>query len=111
MTSWQGAIDAPTRYPHACMGVTIPEQLPKRVQDILAAGEVKVSVVSYWELALKKGRQTALVLDPKDWWYRCITCPAVEVLPVRVAHVDQLDALPDVHPRSLRPHADRPGHG
>jgi PIN domain nuclease of toxin-antitoxin system len=47
---------------------TIPEDLPKRVRDILATGKLKVSVASYWELAL-----------------------------VRVAHVDQLDALPDLH--------------
>jgi PIN domain nuclease of toxin-antitoxin system len=37
------------------------------------------------------------VLDPKDWWARYITKPAVEVLPVRVAHVDQLDALAEWH--------------
>jgi len=78
-------------------GITIPEELPQRVRDILAEGEVIASVVSYWELALKKGRQTALVLDPKDWWSRYITRPAVEVLPVRVTHVDQLDSLPDWH--------------
>ena len=78
-------------------GVTIPEELPRRVQDILVAGEAKVSVVSYWELALKKGRQTAVVLDPKDWWNRYVTSPAVEVLPVRVVHVDQLNSLPDLH--------------
>src|SRR5690348_14614111 len=78
-------------------GVTVPEQLPGRVRDILASGEVTVSVVSYWELILKKGRPTALVADPKAWWDRYITRVAVEVLPVRVAHLDQLDALPELH--------------
>jgi PIN domain nuclease of toxin-antitoxin system len=78
-------------------GITAPEELPKRVLDILAAGEVVASVVSYWELILKKGRPTALVLDPKDWWARYVTRSAVEVLPVRVAHVDQLDALAEWH--------------
>ena len=78
-------------------GVTVPEQLPARVRDILAAGEVTASVVSYWELILKKGRQTALVVEPKAWWERYITRPAVEVLPVRVAHIDHLDALPEWH--------------
>ena len=77
--------------------VTVPEQLPGRVRDILAAGDVTASVVSYWELALKKGRKTALVLEPKLWWERYITRQAVEVLSVRVAHVDQLDALAEVH--------------
>src|ERR1044072_786295 len=78
-------------------GVTVAEQLPARVRDILAAGEVTASVVSYWELILKKGRQTALVVEPKAWWERYITRPAVEVLPGRVGHVDHLDALPEWH--------------
>jgi PIN domain nuclease of toxin-antitoxin system len=78
-------------------GISVPEQLPGRVRDILTRGEVTVSVVSYWELILKKGRQTALVADPKAWWDQYITRMAVEVLPVRVAHLDQLDALPELH--------------
>src|SRR5271165_6694464 len=78
-------------------GITAPEDLPQRVRDILSAGEVIASVVSYWELILKKGRPTALVLDPKDWWTRYITRMAVEVLPVRVTHVDQLGALAEWH--------------
>ena len=47
--------------------VTIPEELPVRVREILASGEVKASVVSYWELVLKKSRQTAPVLEPAGW--------------------------------------------
>ena len=78
-------------------GITAPEELPQRVREILTAGEVIVSVVSYWELMLKKGRPTALVLDPKDWWTRYVTRSAVEVLPVRVNHVDLLEALPEWH--------------
>lgn len=78
-------------------GITAPEELPQGVREILTAGEVIASVVSYWELMLKKGRPTALVLDPKDWWARYVTRPAVEVLPVRVNHVDRLDALAEWH--------------
>jgi PIN domain nuclease of toxin-antitoxin system len=77
--------------------ITIPERLPARVRQILAKDEVAASVVSYWELVLKKGREAALVLEPKAWWERYIARPAVEVLPVRVAHVDRLDALPGFH--------------
>jgi PIN domain nuclease of toxin-antitoxin system len=78
-------------------GVTAPEQLPARVRDLLAGGEVKASVVSYWELALKKGRQNALVLQPAAWWQRHVTRASVEVLPVRVAHVDRLQDLGNWH--------------
>jgi PIN domain nuclease of toxin-antitoxin system len=78
-------------------GVTIPERLPARVQEILAAGEIKASVVSYWELVLKKGRQTAVVLQPLAWWERYVTRQSVEVVPIRVDHVDRLDGLPEWH--------------
>jgi PIN domain nuclease of toxin-antitoxin system len=78
-------------------GVTAPEQLPARVREILQEEEVKASVVSYWELMLKKGRSNALVLDPVPWWERHVTRSSVEVLPVRVSHVDRLDTLAAVH--------------
>lgn len=78
-------------------GVTAPEQLPARVQEILRAEEVTASVVSYWELMLKKGRPHALVTDPMPWWERYVTRSSVEVLPIRVAHVDQLDRLAAIH--------------
>ena len=79
------------------MGHRPPEQLPSRVRQILSAGEVTASVVSYWELVLKKDRKTALVLEPKAWWERYITRLSVQVLPVRVAHIDKLDVLPEWH--------------
>jgi PIN domain nuclease of toxin-antitoxin system len=78
-------------------GITTPEQLPAPVRKILAAGDVKASVVSYWELMLKKGRPNALVLHPAQWWVHYVTRASVEVLPVRVAHVDRLEELGDWH--------------
>src|SRR5262245_9064278 len=77
--------------------VTVPEELPARVRGILASGKVMASVVSYWELVLQKGRHTAAVLEPAVWWDRYITRLAVEMLPVRVAHLDRLDVLPEFH--------------
>ena len=61
---------------------------------VLSAGEVTASVVSYWELVLKKGRKTALVLEPKAWWERYITRPSVKVLPVRPLRAHHSDILP-----------------
>lgn len=78
-------------------GVVAPEKLPPRVREILAEGEVKASVVSYWELILKKGRPSSLVLDPLPWWERYVTRHAVEVLPIRVMHVDRLNELAEWH--------------
>jgi PIN domain nuclease of toxin-antitoxin system len=78
-------------------GVTAPEQLPPRVHEILRTEEVKATVVSYWELMLKKSRPNALVVDPASWWERYVTRSSVEVLPIRVAHVDRLDTLAAIH--------------
>jgi PIN domain nuclease of toxin-antitoxin system len=78
-------------------GVTAPERLPARVQEILRTEEVTASVVSYWELMIKKGRPNALVLEPMSWWERYVTRSSVEVLPIRVAHVDRLDTLAGIH--------------
>ena len=78
-------------------GVIAPDQLPARVREILTAGDVKVSVVSYWELMLKKGRQNAIVIHPAAWWDRFVTRASVEVLPVRVSHIDQLQELGEWH--------------
>lgn len=78
-------------------GVSAPEKLSGTVREILARGEVSASVVSYWELMLKKGRPGALVIDPQRWWDRYVTRHAIEVLAVRVAHVDRLDELPVLH--------------
>jgi PIN domain nuclease of toxin-antitoxin system len=78
-------------------GISVPEQLPPRVREILAVGEVKASVVSYWELMLKKGRPNALVVHPVDWWERYVTRTSVEELPIRVSNVDRLDGLGEIH--------------
>jgi PIN domain nuclease of toxin-antitoxin system len=56
-----------------------------------------VSVVSLWELILKKKRGTAPVRDPVVWWAEHVTDRETEVVPVRVPHVIQCDRLADVH--------------
>jgi PIN domain nuclease of toxin-antitoxin system len=37
------------------------------------------------------------VVHPVAWWQRHVTRASVEVLPVRVAHVDRLDELAEWH--------------
>jgi PIN domain nuclease of toxin-antitoxin system len=54
-------------------------------------------VVSLWELVIKKNRQGAPVREPLAWWDRYIARPGIEVLPVRVRHIAELDALPKRH--------------
>lgn len=77
-------------------GIAAPTQLPARVHELVVAGQAKASVVSYWELMLKKGRQNAAVINPRRWWERRDRS-SVEVLPIRVAHVNRLDQLGEWH--------------
>jgi PIN domain nuclease of toxin-antitoxin system len=77
--------------------ISAPEKLSRKARRIVESGDVKASVVSYWELILKKSRSRAPVRNPVAWWERYITRGAVEVLPLRVAHLNQLDGLTAVH--------------
>jgi PIN domain nuclease of toxin-antitoxin system len=76
---------------------TAPELLSPAARDAIETYQIKVSVVSLWELIAKKTRPGAPVREPLPWWDRYITRAGVEVLPVRVPHLSSLDCLPDVH--------------
>jgi PIN domain nuclease of toxin-antitoxin system len=74
-----------------------PERLTPRAREIVESKQLKASVVSFWELVLKKTRKDAPVHEPAAWWDRYISRAAVEVLPVRPQHVIALDRLPEWH--------------
>jgi len=76
---------------------SVPELLSPAARDAIETRQIKVSVVSLWELIAKKNRRDAPVREPLAWWDRYITRADVEVLPVRVPHLGSLDSLPDVH--------------
>ena len=77
--------------------VSAPEKLSRKARRIVESGAVKASVVSYWELILKKSHPRALVTDPVSWWERFVNRSSVEVLPLRVAHITELDGLTQLH--------------
>ncbi len=77
--------------------VSAPEKLSRKARRIIESGAVKASVVSYWELILKKSRPRALVTDPVAWWEQFVSRSSVEVLPLRVAHITELDGLTQLH--------------
>jgi PIN domain nuclease of toxin-antitoxin system len=74
-----------------------PELLSDPARQVIESRQIKVSVVSFWELMLKKARKEAPLADPAAWWDRYITRASIEALPVRVGHIAQLDNLPDLH--------------
>ena len=74
-----------------------PERLSVQARDLIAAGSPVVSLVSLWELVIKRRRASAPVLDPLQWWARYVAGPGIEMLPVRIGDLAQLDLLPDLH--------------
>jgi len=77
--------------------ITSPEKLSRKARRIIESGAVKASVVSYWELIFKKSRPRALGIDPVSWWEQFVSRSSVEVLPLRVAHITELDGLTQLH--------------
>jgi PIN domain nuclease of toxin-antitoxin system len=65
-------------------------QNPKRL--------VAVSVVSYWEVAIKAKKKIFQIDDVGEWWdRRVLPYIDLEAVPVREAHVSELLRLPDIH--------------
>jgi PIN domain nuclease of toxin-antitoxin system len=77
--------------------ISAPEKLSRKARRIVESGAVKASVVSYWELILKRSSPRALVTEPVTWWEQFVNRSAVEVLPLRVAHITELDGLTQLH--------------
>ncbi len=74
-----------------------PERLSTRARELVSEGRAVVSVVSLWELVIKRRRASAPVADPLLWWERYVTGAGIQTLPVLIEHVAQLDRLPDLH--------------
>jgi PIN domain nuclease of toxin-antitoxin system len=74
-----------------------PERLGPAARAAAQSRQVKVSVVSLWEMIVKKNRNTTAVRDPVVWWEQHITRAETEVIPIRVSHLAELGRLPDIH--------------
>lgn len=83
---------------HALLwAVGAPDRLSLAAREAVESRMIKVSVVSLWELIIKKNRLAAPVTDPPSWWERHIIQAAVEVVAIRVPHLMALARLPDLH--------------
>src|SRR5687768_9242153 len=74
-----------------------PHRLSAAARAAVDSGEARVSVAALWELLVKKTRKGAPVRHPLRWWNRHITRAEIEVVPVRVEHLAELDVLADIH--------------
>jgi PIN domain nuclease of toxin-antitoxin system len=59
---------------------------------------IAVSVVSYWEIAIKANKKIFDIDDVPGWWDRRVL-PFIDLEPVSVRqeHVSELSSLPDIH--------------
>jgi PIN domain nuclease of toxin-antitoxin system len=59
---------------------------------------IAVSVVSYWEIAIKANKKIFDIDDVPGWWNRRVL-PFIdlETVPIREEHVGELSRLPDIH--------------
>lgn len=78
-------------------GKHVAMRLSPAVRAAIESETVRVSSVSLWELILKKRRSGAAVSDPLPWWDRYVSRAGVQVVPVRIAHLAELDSLPELY--------------
>ena len=59
---------------------------------------IAVSVVSYWEVAIKASKKVFRIEDVSSWWARrVLPFSDLETLPIREEHVSELIRLPEIH--------------
>ena len=74
-----------------------PERLSAPARTALRKGPLILSVVNYWEVAIKARKGLFKIPDPVSWWSRATTLLGGEILSIRAAHISALVGLPGVH--------------
>ena len=75
----------------------VPEMLGAEARKIMDTAELTASVANLWELCIKSGKKGALVNDPVVWWHTYVARAELATLPIRLADVLSLSALPEIH--------------
>ncbi|MGH9604714.1 MAG: type II toxin-antitoxin system VapC family toxin [Terracidiphilus sp.] len=74
-----------------------PPSLSKRAKAAVASGPNYLSVVSFWEVAIKSMKGRIDVGDPRIWWAEALDKLVATPLMLRPEHVDALLKLPAFH--------------
>jgi PIN domain nuclease of toxin-antitoxin system len=74
-----------------------PERLSATARETISAGELCVSVASYWEIVIKANKGQLKIADPVSWWNRATQLLGTEVLPIRASHISAIATLPNIH--------------
>jgi len=81
----------------ALMALTDPALLARRVRSAILAGPNILSVVVFWEVALKSMKGTLQVGEPRTWWRDALDQLAATPLPLRPEHIEGVCQLPPIH--------------
>ena len=79
------------------IALTDAARLPAKVKRVLLRGPNVLSVVSYWEVLLKRMKGTLRVGDPRSWWQDAMEQLAGTPLALRPDHVSEIFTLPPIH--------------
>ena len=77
--------------------ISQPELLSPLALKVMEENETLVSVVSLWELTLKKSKKDRLLDNPVPWWDLLIVGKGIQVLSIQARHIAAIDNLPDIH--------------
>ncbi|MGD0498594.1 MAG: type II toxin-antitoxin system VapC family toxin [Bryobacteraceae bacterium] len=79
--------------------VTAPERLSKAARKLIEDRKrpVFVSVASLWEVVVKARKGLFALEDAPRWLAAALATLEAETLPIRAAHVYQVDRLPMIH--------------
>ncbi len=76
---------------------TSPERTSRAQRAAVESGPVWLSVISYWEVAIKSLGRRLDVADPHRWWESALENLDADVLTLRPEHVEALIPLPPLH--------------
>lgn len=74
-----------------------PEWLSARVRTAIADGVIWLSVINYWEVAIKCANGKLDVGPMEEWWGELVARSGAQVLPLLADHVKVIARLPLLH--------------
>jgi PIN domain nuclease of toxin-antitoxin system len=81
----------------ALFAAAAPERLSPAVRAALKSGPNVMSVIAFWEVMLKSAKGKLDVGDPLAWWEKSLTDFAAISLPLRPAHIAEIQHLAAIH--------------
>ena len=74
-----------------------PSALSGPAHHAILSGPNFLSVMSYWEVAIKTMKGKLDLGDPRDWWVEALDKLIATPIMLRAEHVNALSKLPSIH--------------